>query len=466
MNSPAQGDETATRLTRRTVLMCGALAAVTAGGFLALSNVRRPPTGPPGGMPDLDNLPVADVPAPTDQPVEIVYCAGWDSAARAPVSPMSESVARAQDTAGGQYAAALLVGGVARAVVEVCWSAHHAELWHVDAAGRRYRGVAYRRWPDGRLRLFEVRSWNYAGPDTPEFDGDRPTFQARIRRDATAAIETTAAIEITAVQSDGSTLQTTRDWPDWPERAQPPENVAMPAVDGWPGLAGMAGPTTVRSGPTVVPTRFPWRPPQPLQPRHIAETVTDGARFRTQDGRVLTIQRIPAGTIRLPSGRLVVADPGWLDADSTPLAATVPPGEYPVDVFQVTENGAPRTAMTAACRVTVTGAPITSWHLALRDGDHELALGDGEYFGNPVDTATLALVDHTGATAYQRAEIEAAMGSEAPYHTMSAENTDLIIVPGWSDGANPVWLGRTEDGALGCYVLDFLVSDLATAQPS
>lgn len=454
----------ATGLSRRTVLLSGAVAGVAAGGLAALSIVRRPPARPRAAIGE--SLPVPAVPSPTDQPVEIVYCAGWDSAARAPVSPMSESVARAQDTAGDQYAAVLLVGGVARAVVEVCWSAHHAELWHIDAIGRRYRSVAYRRWPDGRLRLFEVRSWNYAEQDTPEFDGDEPTFQARVRRDATAAIET---INVLEELSDGSTLQTSRNWPDWPEQARPPENVAVPAVNDWPRLAGLTGPITARSGPTVVPTRFPWRPPRPMRPRHIAETVTDGARFHTQDGRTLTIKRIPAGTIRLPSGKLLVADPHWLDTtDPEPLAAAAPPGEYPVDVFQVTENGMPQTAMTVACRVTVTAAPVTSWHLALRDGDQELELGDGEFFGNPVDSATLALVDHTGATAYQQNDIITAMDSNAAYHTISAKNTgtNMIIVPGWSDGASPVWLGRTTDGALSCYVVDFLVPDLATAQPS
>ncbi|MCC8250029.1 DUF4241 domain-containing protein [Saccharothrix luteola] len=459
MNPPTHGDETGTRLSRRTVLLAGGLVALTAGGFLALSNVRRPPARP---RPDLENLPVADVPAPTDEPVEVVYCAGWDSGARAPVSPMSESVARAQDAAGGQYAVVLLVGGTARAVVEVCWAEHHAELWHVDADGRRYRGVAYRRWPDGRLRLFEVRSWDYAGSGAPEFDGDQPTFRARVRRDATATIGT---VGITAVQSDGSTLQTSRDWSDWPESAQPPENVTVPAVDGWPGFAGLTGPATARSGPAVVPTHFPWRPPRPLQPRHVTETVTDGARFHTQDGRVLTVRRIPVGAIRLPSGRVVVADPGGLDDGATPLATTAPPGEYPVDVFQVVEDGAAHTATTVACRVRITDAPVTSWHLALLDGDHELALGDGEFFGNPVDTATLSLVDQTGVTAYQEAEIEAAMSGDEPFTTLSAEGTDLVVVKGWSDGANPVWLGRNEDGALGCYVLDFLVPELATARP-
>jgi hypothetical protein len=448
----------APQLRRRTVLLAGAVASLGVAGVAALSFVRRPPGMPPDGRPDLENLPVAEVPDPTEEPVEIVYCAGWDAATRAPVSPMAESVARAQDAAGDQYAAVLFVGGVARAIVEVCWSAHHAEVWGIDADGRRYRGVAYRRWPDGRLRLFEVRSWNYAGPDTPELDGDRPTFEARVVRDDTTAI---GGIEILAEQSDGSLLQLSRQWPNWPEPDLPPENVAVPAVDGWPRIARLTGPVTVRPGPAVVPARFPWRPPRPLQPRHVTEMVTDGARFRAEDGRVLTIERIPAGTIRLPSGRLVVADPAWLDTDATPLAVTAPPGEYPVDVFRLPEIG------NAVCRVTVTDAPVTSWHLAMRDGDHELALGDGEYVGNPVDTATLCLVDETGVPAYPRDEIQAAMESGTdPYRTLSAKNTDLVIVPGWSDGANPVWLGRTEDGTLGCYVLDFLLSDLATAEPA
>jgi hypothetical protein len=241
----------------------------------------------------------------------------------------------------------------------------------------------------------------------------------------------------------------------------------VPTVDGWPALAGMTGRSTVRSGPGVVPATFPWRPPQPLRPRHVTELVTAGIRFRTPGGRVLTVKRVPAGTIRLPTGRLLVADPNWLDADPRPLATTAPPGEFPVDVFQVTENGAPLTATTVACRVAVTDALVASWHLGLRDGDHELALGDGEFFGNPVDTATVALVDHSGVTAYQQAEIDAAMDGDGAYQRISAEHpgTDMVIVPGWSDGAYPVWLGRTEDGALGCFVLDFLVPDLATAEP-
>ncbi|KJK42895.1 hypothetical protein UK23_35240 [Lentzea aerocolonigenes] len=407
----------------------------------------------PGGVLGKD-LPTVPGPDPTDEPVEIVYCAGWDSAARVPVSPMSESVARAQDAAGGQYAVVLLAGGVVRAVVEVCWEAHHAEVWFVDSEGRRYRGVAYRRWPDGRLRLFEVRGWRDAA------GLEKPTIRARVSRDASAAIKT---VSIDAELSGGGKLSTSRDWQNWPEPTRPPEDVAVPPVNGWPSLAGMTGPVTVRSGPDNVPASFPWRPPHPLRPRHVTELTTDGARFRTKEGRVLTVRQIPAGRIRLPSGRLLVGDPGWLDADSAPQADAAPPGEYQVDVFQVTENGTPQTI---ACRVTVTDRPVASWHLALREGDHELELGDGEFFGNPVDTATLALVDHTGSTAFPRTDREAATTGDAVYRTLSDGEVDMIIVPGWSDGAFPVWLGRAEDGSVSRFVADFQVPALATAEPA
>lgn len=446
------------RLTRRTVLVTGALAVVTAGG-LSLSRAREPDI-PAGSRPDLENLPVAEVPAPTAQPVEVVYCAGWDAAARAPVSPMSEAVARARDAAGAQYAMVLLVDGAVRAVVEVCWSANHAELWNVDDAGRRYRAVAYRRWPDGRLRLFEVRSWDHGRPAS---DPDQPTFQARVGREENGAIRT---VDIVAVEADGGTLHVARDWSDWPERRRPTENVAVPALAGWPGLAEMTGPVTVRPGPEVVPSRFPWRPPRPLRPRYVTETVTEGTRFTTSDGRVLTVERMAAGAVRLPSGRLLVADPALLDTDPPPFTAAVPPGEYPVDVFRAD----PRGFRAVACRVTVTGAPVASWHLALREGDHELALGDGEFFGNPVDAGTLALVDPAGVPAYSQAEIEKAMdgvGIDAVFRTVSDKDTgtDMVIVSSSGDGAYPVWLGRTEDGAISCLVLDLLDPDLATAEP-
>lgn len=447
------GHGVGTRLTRRSLLHVGGLVAVAAGGLVAVSYVRKTPySGVPGTY---GALPVADVPVPTREPVEVVFCAGWDPVARAPVDPFSDAVARAQDAAGAQYAAVLLAGGVARAVVQVCWDAHHAEVWNLDDDGRPYRGVAYRRWPDDRLRLFEVRSWNRLPRS-----GD-PTFSARVRWDDHTAIE---GVAILANMPDGSLLQVSRDWSDWPEDERPPDTVEVPAVDGWPLLAGMTGRVTVRPGPDVVPARFPWRPPRPLRPRNVTGLVTEGARFRTADGQVVTVERRPAGSIRLPSGRLIAADPGWVDADTPPFTTTVRPGTYPVDVFRLVEN-----SLTVACRVSVTGAPVASWHLASRVGDQELALGDGEFFGNPVDTATLAFVDADGAAAYPSDKVEPVFDGhdDEPFDVISDERTgtDLIFVYGTSDGAYPVWVGRAADGSVSCFVADLSMPDMAGATP-
>ncbi len=94
-------------------------------------------------------------------------------------------------------------------------------------------------------------------------------------------------------------------------------------------------------------------------------------------------------------------------------------------------------------------------------------LGDGEFYGNPVDTATLALVDAAGVEAYSQAEIEKGMDGVTVFRTIADEKTgtDAVIVPGWTDGSYPVWLGRAADGAAGCFVVDFMAPDLSDATP-
>lgn len=47
-------------------------------------------------------------------------------------------------------------------------------------------------------------------------------------------------------------------------------------------------------------------------------------------GYELRIEVHEAGSVRLPSGRLVAADPSSLDYDVKPFTVTVSPGAYPV----------------------------------------------------------------------------------------------------------------------------------------
>jgi hypothetical protein len=428
------------RLRRRTVLAYGAFATVAAalGGFALLSRCSAASLDDRGGLA-----------VPTDDPVEVVYCAGWNVAARAPDHPISEALARTRDAAGEQYAAVFIVDGVPRMVVEVCWRAHHAELWNLDTGGRKYRGVAYRRWPDGRLRLFEVRNWS------PESDGGEPAFRGRIRRAGDGSIRN---VETWTRDGDG-VRQTYRDWSQWPERTRPPDNTLVPSPGGWPRFAGLTGPVTVRPGSATAPTHFPWRAPQPLRPRHLTELTTPGTRFTTEHGDKVTVERVSAGRLRLPSGRLAVQDPGWYEDKPEPLLATVPHGEYPVDLFRFAGEGAPY-----ACRISVTRKPTRSWHLALRDGEHELFLGDGEFYGAGVDTGTLALADATGWPHYKENDLEQAIataGERGLFHSLDDPRpnspTNMIIMPTyWGDGSYPIWLGRSAGGKISCYLVDYL----------
>ncbi|GAA2639689.1 DUF4241 domain-containing protein [Actinomadura fulvescens] len=424
------------RLGRRTLLTYGAFATAAAalGGFTFLRRSGDPDSR--GGLAE-----------PTDDPVEVVYGAGWNVAARSLDHPVSEALARTRDAAGEQYAVLLIVGGVPRMVIEVCWRAHHAELWNLDGSGRKYRGVSYRRWPDGRLRLFEVRSWS------PGSSGGEPNFRGRIRRAVAGPVRDVE----TWTRTNGGVRQTYVNWSEWPERARPPDNAPVPSPGDWPRFAGLTGSVTVRPGSATAPTRFPWRAPQPLRPSHLTELTTPGTRFVAENGRKVTVERVSAGRLRLPSGRLAVQDPGWSVAEPEPLLATVPAGEYPVDLFRFAGVGAPH-----ACRVRVTGKPVRSWHLALRAGEHELFLGDGELYGAGVDTGTLALADATGWPHYKQNDVEQATADDKALFTSlddprPGSPTNMIVMPTyWGDGSYPVWLGRAADGEISCYLVDYL----------
>jgi Protein of unknown function (DUF4241) len=456
----------ARRLNRRTVIAWSAVASAWAvfGGVVLRSALSEEAPGPgdvvrgPGSVPvDRDAVDL-----PTDQPVQVVYCAGWDPKSRAPAHPMSERFARSREATGAQFAVVFVVSGKPRVLVEVCWADHHAEVWDLDGVGRRYRAVAYRRWPDQRLRLFEIRRWDYPDRDTPEFNGGEPTFRARVARSGTAVDMVT-----TWTEHDGGLLQSMIKMSEWPEPTRPPDDLPAPKADKWAGFAGLTGPATVGPGADTAPERFPWRPPRPLRPRYLTEQLTPGARFRTGDGGTVTISRVAAGTLLLPTGRLLVADPFWL-SEEEPLLATVAPGRYPVEVFRLPDGDPGGVAL---CRVTITGAPVVSWELAGRPGENELLLGDGEFFGAGVDTGAVGLVDAAGTGSYRDGDIERAEARASDLHYTVAESgrsdtgTNMIVVLTGGDGSFPVWLGRAADESVSCFVVDILALTVGGARP-
>ena len=379
--------------------------------------------------------------------VEIVYCEGWDPGTRSIVRPLPESTARERDFAGDQYAM-VFTDERPHVLVEICWSAQHAAVWYFDEQGRRERKLEFRRWPEDRLVLLEARQWAYEA-DTAEFHAGEPQWRHPYW---------TAQYHV-----DGQRRVSSGNWQDRPDLVVDPTSHAVPAFGDWSAVVGDVGPTIVRADPLepAAPLEeLPWRPPVPTRPRQLEETFEPGTRFTLDDGSEVTVEIADGGRLRLPSGRLVVADPDPWMHEVTPFVETVPPGEYPLEVAVVRFADNPDHTRVAACRLPVWGRPTVTWDNAWRPGEHELLLGDGEFFGVGVDGGRVALVDAEVAQAYEDTIEDAYDDMEGWAHEVPepGSGANLITVEsGWGDGSYPVWVGRDVDGKLTCFVVDFLV---------
>ncbi len=382
--------------------------------------------------------------------VELVFCAGWDPVTRSIVRPLSAATAHERDAAGEPYAAALTAGGEDGppiALVEVCWAAHHAAVWFFDEQGRRDRRLVFRRWPDDRLVLRTAHQWAY-GPDGPERHDDWrvPCWRARY-------------------EPDGSRTVSTGDWTG--PGLEVPTWFPVPAFGDWSAVVGDVGPVTPRPDPDPAAgeplDELPWHPPEPLRPRGLDETFRAGARFVLDDGSEVTVELAPGGRLRLPTGRLVVADPAPWMTEAAPFVAAVPPGEYPLQLSVVRFVDNLEHARVAACALWVSDRPTATWNNAWREGEVPLLLGDGEFFGVGVDGGRVALVDAGAAPVFADAVEDAYEDMTGQVHELTAARDNLITVEsGWGDGSYPVWIGRDEAGQVTCFVVDFLVLAQAT----
>ncbi|MFE9020704.1 DUF4241 domain-containing protein [Streptomyces sp. NPDC007808] len=410
--------------------------------------------------------------------IDVTYGQDWDAASRTVLGPLSRERAASRDAAGEQYAVVLRDRERPQpiAVLNIAWAHDYLGVWAYDEQGRRTREFDLRRLEPDRLFCRHIAEWRYDSADMEEFADEAGRVLIDLYPDGTGG-------KISEPQGvRGPSLHTLARVPD--------EQRWMPAPAfgdwGWAVALAAGGPlpeltlaeapveTPDQDGPAEnrenTPAAAPaWCPPGPLRPRHLAEMFTPGTRFTPPDSQATgpyVVERvIDAGTLRLPTGRVVACDPGWIDP-GVPFTVTVPPGAHPVQIATAsypTEHWGKSLHMEdfTGARLLVSGEPTVTWEMALRPGEDPRTLRDGEFYGFGVDTGTGCFVDAVAADTLTGGENTLPDEDDTDGIVVLDDpesGANLIVYPsGMGDGSYPVWIGRDADGEVTCLLADMLI---------
>ncbi|QUF04169.1 DUF4241 domain-containing protein [Actinosynnema pretiosum subsp. pretiosum] len=378
------------------------------------------------------------------QMVGLVYCEGWDPVARTVVGGLDEERARERDFAGEQYAVCLVDpdSGAPTALLEIA-DRYRRCSWF-DAAGRRER-VRVDVVLHGRLFHLSSTEWVY-GPDDGEFSDE---------------VERTEVSH--SPQGDRDLVKDLPDGGSYATEDEVPVETLyrrVPAFGDWHAYTGLDGTFVRRPAPPAPPgAEPPWRPPAPLQPR-VGELFEPGARF-VVDGSEFTIESHDVGPLRLPSGRLVAADPAW-PADEEPFDDMLMPVAHPVRVLLAVCADKPDWKPVAALQLVLADVPAVTWEPARVEKSDPALLGEGEFYGAGVDSGQLCFVDASAAEALGDVVGEHEVDPDGAEHRTAllsdpASGGDMLLFTAPNgDGAYPTWVGRAADGSITCFVLDTL----------
>jgi hypothetical protein len=212
--------------------------------------------------------------------------------------------------------------------------------------------------------------------------------------------------------------------------------------------------------------------PQPPDFNHLlaAGRTFDYNQFR--DGCVVTVRVVPAADLRLPSGRVVAAEP-WAysreEAEERVFVQRAEPGTYPVQLIMADyyDPGNPQDnthfSVVGAARLVIRDEPTARWRLALRDGQDDTRLAADEFYGYPVDggAGSFASPELFDAFADEEAaddltaDIMFRVGDSVVYTDEETGNNLVAFSSGGGDGRFGTWVGYTAEGEVSCFVTDF-----------
>lgn len=381
--------------------------------------------------------------------VETSYVEGWDRKERRAAGPLSRERAAERDRRGQQYGVLLSVHGRPAGMIHLAWERRFAALQLFDDEGRRTHNIEYRLLEHGRLSLFLLEQWRYRSRDQADSAERAKLRTVQLSHENQAQVSDEHEGRLTA------------------RRLELPDEVRWsprPQFGDWTRFAAllpMAGhhltaPPTLRdvsdpAGEGLPAAHKPWSPPRPLSPRNVDALFREGTVLKL--GKKATIQAPrKIADLPLPTGRVIAGDPGWFSTLPA-YTRTVAPGTYPVILSEARiGDETPPHLREAAAKLEITRRPVTSWELALLPGQDPILLGQDEYYGFGVDTGRAAFLD---ASAEPERVRRIAANLDIP------PNFPAIAVfhSGWGDGHYPVWIGRSRDGAIACFVADFLLAD-------
>ncbi|MGV8928497.1 MAG: DUF4241 domain-containing protein [Brevundimonas sp.] len=199
------------------------------------------------------------------------------------------------------------------------------------------------------------------------------------------------------------------------------------------------------------------------------------------------IRVVRLGEVHISSGRVILVDPFVMSTRDMPLALTVRPGRYPVDlaVADAGDSG----QRVALARMLISEEPPVRWTLAVTGDQDPTTLSGDDIFGYGVDSGTGAFVDAAVpawlATEYPASDIDrygalvddwqargeaAAVELGIPYGFALIEplgpGSAAMFSSGWGDGYYASWVGYGADDRPVVIVTDFAVITAVNFPPA